>query len=259
MPVLLSRSHNTSACRTEEETRPFTLCLIFCRKTVEFARPIWVTSNIMFAYRYCLIQSDRLSASGQWPQNDMHDAPKPPVSWRGGPLRDWRVWRTGRRLERDDVTPRETFSLLWCQLNQRYWVVPGDCTRMRVVQGDPDREREMREKWQPLQCRHLGESQPPRPGLWELRYWGDKRQHSSSCPADFEEFLPGNFFTGANQNTSCHFVGHLSLMLALQAMCPEDPSNIPKQIDEIFYSNDRPLFRSARSRHDRSMDRQGTF
>lgn len=221
----------------------------------------------MFAYRYCLINAARPSASGQWPQNNFNDSGQPPIEWRGGPLpREWRVWspgqptgQPGQRLRDQDVTPRETFSLVWCQLNQRYWVVPEDCTEMVAVHDDPEREQEVQEKWQPLHCHHLIEPEFSRPGLWQLVDWGSQRQHSSSCPLGFDEFLPRNFFTGGAPDAPCHFVGHLSLILALLAMCPRDTANIPTKIERYFYYNRRPLFLPSRSYNDFPMDRLGMF
>lgn len=218
-------------------------------------------ANVVFAYRYCLVEPESLSTSGQWPQTNIHDPPRPPIRWQGGPLpREWRIWRPdrpGQRLRDREVEPRETISLVWCQLNQRYWVVPADCTKMSPNGSDPEQEQVVQDKWQPLQCRHLRDSQLP--GLWQLVDWGLQRQHSSTCPVGFDEFLPKNFFTGNESDKPCHFVGHLSLILALLAMCPRNPAGIPRKIDEIFYCNNRPFFLPARNHQDQPMDRYGMY
>lgn len=215
-------------------------------------------ADVSFAYRFCLIRPRRLSASGQWPQETTYDPCKPPIEWHGT-MREWHLFRSGQpgtRLRQAQVTPRaDTVSLVWCQMNQRYWVVPEDCTRMVPEQGET--EQDVRNRWQPLQCSDLRESQPSRPGLWQLNEWGSQRQHSSTCPQYFDEFLPTNFFTGKRGDVSCHFIGGLSLILALMAMCPRDPANIVMKIDNCFYRNNQPVFWPAHTHQDRAMDRHG--
>lgn len=222
--------------------------------------------DVMFAYRYSLVWPDRLSTSGQWLPSTTKDPPKPPLRWRGEPLpRDWHVWRTGQpgqRLREQDVIPRnDTSSLVWGQIDQRYWVLPEDCTRMTARPGET--EQDVQDRWQTLQCRHLKDplrdNEPSRPGLWQLVHYGPRQQHSSSCPQYFQEFLPANFFTGMEPNTACHFVGRLSLILALMAMCPRDVVNIPTKIDEVFYQKNEPLFVPAHKHGDASMERNGTI
>lgn len=208
--------------------------------------------NVVFAYKYCQIVPKRLGSNGQWLQHTTTGLPTPPRDWqRRGFSSDWRAWRTGEELRDEDVIPRQAYSLVWCQRNQTYWVFPMDCTdQEQVAQAD-----ENADEWQTLQCHPLGEDTPSRPGLWKLCDWSNTPQHGSECPPDFDEFLPGNFFTGSDGAVPCHFVGHFSLILALQAMCPKDVNEIPNQIDEIFYNNGQPEFLPARRRGGLPMER----
>lgn len=213
-------------------------------------------ADVMFAYKYCQIVPKKLGPNGQWPPHNTSDPPRPPGEWqRGGSFSSgWRAWRSPEvKLTDRDVTARQAFSFVWCQLNQTYWVFRGDCTNAEQVAEAKARA----DKWSTLQCHPLQEDSPSRPGLWKLCDWSNTPQHTSRCPPDFDEFLPGNFFTSQNGDAPCHFVGHLSLMLALEAMCPRNVNNIPNQIDRVFYQNNQPIFIPARTYGGSPMNRLG--
>ncbi|KAK5941108.1 hypothetical protein PMZ80_006385 [Knufia obscura] len=182
----------------------------------------------------------------------------PPEQWRrDGFSQDWYIWRkeSSGPLEEDQiVTPFRSTSVVWCQQSQKYWFVPRDCTEttQRSAENDP----EVWDNWHPLFFYDLGsETQRPRPGLWKILPTGLKRQHDGGCPRNFDEFLPKHFFFfgGDTQDTRCHFIGDLSLMLALLAMCPRKPDKILEQISQKFYANNSSRFESSEDPIDRSV------
>lgn len=203
--------------------------------------------NLSFAWRCWEIKPSDLPPNSPWPDHNSIDQPKPPRKWRrqGFSIR-WHRWRSATALHDSQVSPRETFSLAWCQRTQQCWVVRGDCTD----QNAPDYSR-IYENWETLCCRHL------QAGLWQLDERGNARQHDSHCPTDFDEFLPKNFFMGIVPEQQCHFVGHLSLILGLLAMCPGNVGDIPGQIDEIFYHKNDPQFIPCRRYGGSPMNRLG--
>lgn len=210
--------------------------------------------DISFAWRCWLVQPDR----EPWPDHNFFDQPEPPLDWHhSGFWTPWIVWGSTKTLSDHQVTARDPFSLAWCQRTQQYWVLRGDCTE----RDEPDESEGQEEKWTILYCHHLRD----RPGLWELIDVGATRQHDSICPSYFDEFLPKNFFIGTNPSPEprCHFVGHLSLILALLAMCPRDVRKIPRQINEYFYHDNEPRFIPWRERISNSpdlpMDRYSTL
>lgn len=195
-------------------------------------------NDISFAWRGFQIEPDAMRPNGQWaewPEANARDHPRPPRNWHRHPngfSKSWTKWRSAEELSDDQVVGRRTYSIVWCQPTQVYYVMREDCTRRTT---DPNRE----EPWQTLYCRQLR----PGSGLCELLDWGDARHHDLRCPKYFDEFLPRNFFRGVSPGQSCHFFGHLSLILGLLAMCPGNVNNIPRQIDQIFYYNNEPRFR----------------
>lgn len=180
-----------------------------------------------FAYCYQEMMPVNMPATGEWPDHNSEAAPRPPNDWEPrGFGSGWREWRNpsgpiGR------IVPRKSFLLVWHQRTQEFWV--------RAENGE----------WNTLFCQHLADNgghSRRRPGLWRLAECGPQRQHDSQCPSGFDKFLPQNFFKNLGAS-SCHFVGHLSLILALVAMCPENADAIPDYIERIFYCNNQPEYR----------------
>lgn len=205
-----------------------------------------------FAFRYWQIKPNE-----PWRDDSNIHPPMPPEQWRrDGFSQDWYIWRkeSSGPLEEDQiVTPFRSTSVVWCQQSQKYWFVPRDCTEttQRSAENDP----EVWDNWHPLFFYDLGsETQRPRPGLWKILPTGLKRQHDGGCPRNFDEFLPKHFFFfgGDTQDTRCHFIGDLSLMLALLAMCPRKPDKILEQISQKFYANNSSRFESSEDPIDRS-------
>lgn len=195
--------------------------------------------NTSFAWRCWEITPRDLAPNEPWDDNNNRDPPRPPEKWRRhGFSRGWHRWR-GAQLDDRHVIPRRIFSFAWCQRTQQYWVVPGDCTDRNAADY-----AEIYDSWEPLCCRHL--EGIGKPGLWQLEDHWTTRQHNSHCPRNFDEFLPKNFFMGIVSEQPCHFVGHLSLILGLLAMCPDNVNNIPFQIDQLFYHRDNPRFISSK-------------
>lgn len=193
--------------------------------------------EISFAYRYWQIKPTDLAPNEPWKDHNSVDQPRPPKRWhrQGFSREEWRSWKGVKPLSDRHVVARKAFSLVWCQRTQQFWVTPGDCTDVSAP-GYQD----LWSKWSPLYCDHLPGSGDP--GLWRLSEHGNGRQHASVCPPLFDEFLPVNFFMGVTARQACHFFGDLSLILGLLAMCPDDVNNIERQIDHLFYYQNRPQF-----------------
>jgi len=189
-----------------------------------------VPRDFSFAYRFWHIEPQE-----PWHEINAVDYPRPPPpsKWKKTGFEEpWREWRTGRGLTEDDVVPRRAISIVWCQPQQSYWILPEDCV------GWDEQKREPAEGWHRLQFHDLAGHK----GLWQLVEYGTKTQHESTCPEPFKEFLPGQFFSGSSPATPCHLVGRLSLMLGMMAIVPQDPSDIVRQIDEYFYRDHNPRY-----------------
>lgn len=194
-----------------------------------------------FAFRYWEIKPEAL-----WAEHTSSDLPRPPDQWqKTGFQLPWHIWseHTVQPLpewQYSAVMPRRATSVMWCQPQQNYWVVPYDCTL-------PQEKKEEIDVWHTLFFRDLGLESPPNPGLWKLLEHGLERQHSAKCPVNFDEFLPRNFFNGTDSRVSapCHLVGNLSLILGLHAMVPQDEQNIPRQIEQYFFRSDEPYLISC--------------
>lgn len=204
-----------------------------------------------FAFRFWHIEP-----LSEWRELPANDLTRPPDRWQKvGDEPTWYVWNREadsqlKQVEHSAVEPRRQTSITWNQHQQNYWILPRDCTTSQ--------EREATDEWSILYFHHLDRQSPARPGLWRLLDGGATRQHSASCPEDFEEFLPRNYFRGEEPGEPCHFVGDLSLMLGLLAMCPSDEDRIVYQITKAFFANGSPRFISCKKhRRWRPVDRYG--
>lgn len=190
---------------------------------------------------------------GEWVERPSGSFPPPPRAFKkkqfgfSMPWHSWHVYApAGKRLQVIDqtcVSERETTTLVWCQDTQSFWAVPCDFTI-------PDNYEEGRDRdnfhcWSPMYFDCVPRNERPTPqSLYSISVHGDKRQLDFACPETFDEFLPFTKFTGVRQNVpaQCKLVGKLSLILALQAMCPENGEDIKRQIDHYFWRDNKEYY-----------------
>jgi len=204
--------------------------------------------DVNFAYRF-----SQISSPSPWVEVDHISHSRPPSDWRRDGSRGWHAWRAGFApdLPDDEVEPHGATSIIWCQSQQAFWILLGDCVGWQEEDQDPACG------WHRLYLQDLAKAEPPRKHLWKLVHYGLIEQHDSTSLPTFREFLPGSFFKGSS-STRCHLVGDLSLVLGLMAMIPAFPDLIVRQIDEYFFHDDSPRFIScSEHRQWKAMDKAG--
>lgn len=195
-----------------------------------------------FAFRY-----HEIEPTEAWRANG-DNFERPPRRYRkkpGGFNKPWHSWtaslslgeRTKLLTEPCILKRREATSITWCQESQAFWVAPGDLT-------DPhfrDNENEHHD-WGPIWFNKLSPQSPDTRSVYRIATWGHIRQLNYPCPPGFEEYLHDTKFRNVDVDgpVHCRLVGRLSLILALHAMCPQDPRNILAQIALCFWPGYSP-------------------